>query len=109
MLLMAGSVLMINTLLSNKLVLQNELNALTEVTSLAITPALIFDNSADAEQTLNTLKAHKNVIYASVIKSNQQQAFAAYLRKGNWEIPERFNSLARKPVFLCVTCKCVNP
>ncbi|MFW5443713.1 MAG: EAL domain-containing protein [Methylococcaceae bacterium] len=88
MLLIAGSVLSVNTLLSNKLVLQNELNALTEVTSLAITPALIFDNQVDAQQTLNILNAHKNVIYSAVIKTNQQQPFAVYLREGKWQIPE---------------------
>ena len=87
MLLIAGSLLMINTVLSNKQILQHELNALTEVTSLAITPALIFDNHADAQQTLETLKAHKNVIYAAVSKTNQQP-FASYLRKGEWAIPK---------------------
>ncbi len=90
MLLIAGSVLTINTLLSNKLILQNELGALTEVTSLAITPALIFDNSADAQQTLTTLKAHKNVIYAAVRKMGQQQPFATYIREGNWNISDDF-------------------
>ncbi len=88
MLIIAGSVLMINTVLSNKQVLQNELNALTEVTSLAITPALIFDNNADALQTIATLKAHQNVIYAAVTKIEQQQPFAVYLRQGKWEIPK---------------------
>lgn len=92
MLLIAGSVLTINTVLSNKQVLQNELNALTEVTSLAITPALIFDNSNDAEQTLTTLKAHKNVIYAAVTKVGQQKPFAVYLRKGEWIIPENLKT-----------------
>ncbi|MCK4840581.1 MAG: EAL domain-containing protein [Methylococcales bacterium] len=92
MLLIACSVLMINTVLSNKQVLQNELNALTEVTSLAITPALIFDNSTDAKQTLTTLKAHKNVVYAAVTKINQQQPFAAYLQAGDIDIPEQLKT-----------------
>ncbi|NOQ16204.1 MAG: EAL domain-containing protein [Methyloprofundus sp.] len=95
MLLIAGSVLTINTLLSNKLVLHNELDALTEVTSLAITPALIFDNHTDAQQTLTTLKAHKNVIYAAVIKANQQQPFAAYTRQGG----------RKTPINLTINCK----
>ncbi len=89
MLLFAGSVLMINTVLSNKLALHDELNALSEVTSLAITPSLIFDNKADAQDTLNTLKAHKNIVYAAVIKAEQQQPFAVYLQSKKWEIPEQ--------------------
>jgi len=92
MLLIAGSVLLINTILSNKQVLQHELNALTEVTSLAITPALIFDNNNDAQQTLTTLKAHNNVIYAAVTKANQQKPFAAFLRKGDWQIPKNLTA-----------------
>ena len=88
MLLIAGSVLMINTVLSNKQALQHELNALTEVTSLAITPALMFDNRVDAQETLATLKAHNNVIYAAVTKPDQQQPFAVYLRQGEWTIPK---------------------
>jgi hypothetical protein len=87
MLLTSGSVLLINTILSNKLVLENELGALTKVTSLAITPALIFENKDDAQQTLTTLKAHKNVIYAAVIKVDHQQPLAAYTREGDWKIP----------------------
>ncbi len=92
MLFIAGSVLMINTVLSNRLVLQNELHALTEVTALAITPALIFDNSTDAEQTLATLQAHKSVIYATVIKTDQQHAFATYMREGDWLIPTNLSA-----------------
>lgn len=92
MLLISGSTLLINTLLSNKQVLQHELNALTEITSLAITPALIFDNNSDAQQTLTTLKAHKNVIYAAVTKTNQQKPFAVFLRKGDWKIPKKLTT-----------------
>jgi len=92
MLLVSGSVLLINTVLSSKQVLQHELNALTEVTSLAITPALIFDNNSDAQQTLTTLKAHNNVIYAAVTKTNQQNPFAVFLRKGYWQIPNKLTT-----------------
>ncbi len=99
MLVIAGSVLTINTVLSNKLALQNELNALTEVTSLAITPALIFDNSTDAQQTLTTLKAHQNVIYAAVTKLGQQQPFAVYLREGKWNLPEILTTTCEYSVF----------
>ena len=88
MLLIAGSVLMINTVVSNKLALHDELEALTEITSLAITPSLIFDNKADAQQTLNTLKAHKKIIYGAVIKTDQQQPFAAYLQAQDWKLPD---------------------
>ena len=63
MLVMAGIVLMINTVLSSKLALQNELNALTEVTSLAITPALIFDDNSDAQETLTTRHLHCLAFY----------------------------------------------
>ncbi len=87
MLLISGSILMANALLSNKQALQHELNALAEITSLAITPALIFDSSNNAGQTLTTLKAHKNVIYAAVIKPDQQ-TFAVYSRDGDWVIPD---------------------
>ncbi|WP_031433158.1 CHASE sensor domain-containing protein [Methylomarinum vadi] len=68
MALSAGSVLLINTLLSNRMVLENEFNALTEVIALSVIPSLIFDNSEEAKQTLQSLHAHKNVIYAAVIK-----------------------------------------
>lgn len=92
MLLISGSVLTINTLFSNKLALQNELAALTEVTSLTITPALIFDNHSDARQTLTALKAHQNVIYAAVTKAGEQQPFAVYLREGEWVLPENLTA-----------------
>ena len=88
MLLIAGSVLSINTVLSNKQALLHELNALTKVTSLAITPSLIFDNRTDAQHTLATLKAHQNIVYAAVTKTSQQQTFAVYSREGDWVIPE---------------------
>jgi len=92
MLLIAGSVLMVNTLLSSKQILQNELNALTEVTSLAITPSLIFDNQTDAQQTLNTLQAHKNIIYAAVSKTKEQTPFAIYLKTKDTVIPNNLKN-----------------
>jgi diguanylate cyclase (GGDEF)-like protein len=107
MLLIAGSVLTINTVLSKKQALQHELEALVKITSLAITPALIFDNDTDAQQTLTTLKADHHVIYAAVIKADQQQPFAIYLRKGEWMIPEKLktgcqhNSLSLRFMQLC--------
>jgi len=99
MLLLAGSVLTINTLLSNKQALQHELNALTEITSLAITPALIFNDDIDALQTLNTLKAHNNVIYAAVIKTGQQQPFVVYFRDKNQSIPENLRNNCQQNIF----------
>ncbi len=88
MLLISGSILMLNSFLSNRSVLNNEANALAEITTLAITPALIFDNPSDAQQTLDTLKAHKDIIYAAVLKPNQLKPFAYYQREGDWQIPE---------------------
>ncbi len=88
MLVIAGSVLMINTVLSNRQALHHELNALTEVISLAITPALVFDNSTDAQETLATLKAHNNVVYAAVTKTGEQKAFAVYSRKEEQVFPK---------------------
>jgi len=99
MLLLAGSVLTINTLLSNKQALQHELNALTEITSLAITPALIFNDDIDALQTLNTLKAHNNVIYAAVTKKGQQQPFVVYFRDKNHSIPENLRNNCQQHTF----------
>lgn len=87
MLLMAGSILLVNSFFSNKSILTNEINALSEVTALAILPSLLFENTADAQQTLETLKAHKNIVYAAVLKSNEQQAFAFYQRESDWELP----------------------
>ncbi len=89
MLLISGSILMLNSFLSNRSVLSNEANALAEITTLAITPALIFDNPVDAKLTLETLKAHKDIVFAAVIKPNQQQPFAFYQRAGDWKIPEK--------------------
>jgi signal transduction histidine kinase/DNA-binding response OmpR family regulator len=88
MLLISGGILMVNSFLSNQLVLKNEVNTLAKVTTLAITPALIFDNKEDAQQTLETLKAHKNIVYAAVLKTGQQQAFAYFQRKSDWQLPE---------------------
>jgi len=70
-------------------VLSNEANALAEITTLAITPALIFNNPVDAQLTLETLQAHKDIVYAAVIKPNQQHPFAYYQRAGDWKIPEK--------------------
>ncbi len=89
MLLIAGVILMINSFFSNRTLLANEINALAEVTRLAILPSFIFDNKGDAQQTLETLQAHNNIVYASVIKKNQTQLFAFYQRPGNWDLPEK--------------------
>ena len=89
MLLISGGILMLNSFLSNRSVLSNEANALAEITTLAITPALIFNNPVDAQLTLETLQAHKDIVYAAVIKPNQQQPFAYYQRAGDWKIPEK--------------------
>jgi len=99
MLLLSGSVLTINTLLSNTQALQHELNALTEITSLAITPALIFNDDIDALQTLNTLKAHNNVIYAAITKAGQQQPFVVYFRDKNHSIPENLRDSCQQNIF----------
>jgi signal transduction histidine kinase/CheY-like chemotaxis protein/HPt (histidine-containing phosphotransfer) domain-containing protein len=88
MLLVAMSTLLLNAFLSNKSILKNEVNALVEVTTLAITPSLVFENHEDAKQTLETLKARKNMVYAAVLKPNEQQVFALYQREGNWLLPE---------------------
>lgn len=92
MALISGSVLMISTAFSNRVVLLNEFNALTEVTVLSVLPSLIFDNVEDAEQTLNTLKANHNVIFAGLYKSGQQAVFAEFRRAGEW--PEADFSIA---------------
>ncbi len=86
MLFVAGSILMINSFFSSRLVLSQEVNALAEVTSLAITPSLIFDNKTNAQQTLNTLGAHNHIIYASVFKKHEQQIFALYQRDSEWQL-----------------------
>ncbi len=99
MLLIAGGILMINTVLSNKKILEHELNALAEVTSLSITPAVIFDNSTDAQQTLATLKAHNNVIYAAVTIAGEQQPFAGFLRDKKWQVPKEIISSCEKTPF----------
>ncbi len=81
MLLVSGGVLMINTVISNKQALRHELNALTEVTTLAITPALVFENPNDAKNILQTLKAHKNIVYAVLTKKDKTAPFAVYTKK----------------------------
>jgi len=89
MLLVAGSILLINAFFSSRSVLSHEVNALAEITSLAITPSVIFDNNMDAQQTLNTLGAHHNIIYAAVLKRHEQHVFALYQRDSEWQLPER--------------------
>ncbi len=88
MLLIAGSTLMVNSFLSSRSVLSHEVNALAEITSLAIIPSLIFDNKGDAQTTLNTLAAHHNIIYAAVLKTNENEVFALYRRNSDWRTPE---------------------
>ncbi len=88
MLLISVSILMVNSFLSNRAILNNEVSALAEVTTLAIAPAFIFDNKKDAQQTLETLKAHKDIVYAAVLKLGEQQAFAYYQREGDWQLPK---------------------
>lgn len=87
MLFVAGSILMINSFFSSRSVLSHEVNALAEVTSLAITPSLIFDQRKDAQQTLETLHAHNNIIYAAVLKTEEQQVFALYQRTPELQLP----------------------
>ncbi|MEE9424698.1 MAG: ATP-binding protein [Methylococcales bacterium] len=88
MLFVAGSTLLLNAFLSNKSILKNEINALAKVTTLAITPSLIFDHHEDAKQTLETLQARKNIVYAAVLKPNEQHVFAFYQREGHWFLPK---------------------
>jgi signal transduction histidine kinase/CheY-like chemotaxis protein/HPt (histidine-containing phosphotransfer) domain-containing protein len=88
MLMVASGLLIINSYYANKSILTNEVNALANVTSLAITPSLMFSNVDDARQTLNTLKAHKNIVYAAVVQFNKTTIFAFFERKGHWQLPE---------------------
>ncbi len=88
MLLVASSLLTVNSYYANKSILTNEVNALAKVTSLVITPSLMFNNSDDARQTLSTLKAHKNIVYAAVMQLNTTTTFAVFQRKGDWQLPD---------------------
>ncbi len=102
MLFVAGSIMMVNAFLSNRAVLLHEVNALTEVTALAIIPPLMFDDQNDARKTLETLKAHKNIVYAAVFKNNQNKPFA-FFQSQDWAsmAEERFPGINRcqKPQF----------
>ena len=89
MLVIAGSILLINSFLTNRAVVNQEIQALAEVTSLAIVPALMFDDKQDARQTLHTLSANKSIVYAAVIKPGQQHPFAFYERKGKEKLVEK--------------------
>ncbi|MCK5830545.1 MAG: response regulator [Methylococcales bacterium] len=89
MLLVAGSILIVNSFFSNRAVLNNEINALAEVTALSITPSLIFDSQEDAQQTLETLHAHKSIVYAAVIKARESEPFASFESEGFWKLPEK--------------------
>lgn len=92
MLLVAGCILSVNSFFSNRTVLFQQINALTEVTTLAVTASLMFDNKADVQQTLETLKAHKNMVYTAVLKTRQQKPFAFVRQEGNWQIPEELTT-----------------
>ncbi|MEE9337357.1 MAG: response regulator [Methylococcaceae bacterium] len=88
MLLVAGGILIVNSFFSNRSILSNETNALAEVTALSILPSLVFDNKEDAQQTLETLKAHKSIAYAAVSKVGEEQLFASFELERYWEIPK---------------------
>ncbi len=87
MLLVASGLLTVNSYYANKSILNNEVNALAKVTALVITPSLMFNNPLDAQQTLNTLQAHKNIVYAAVVQLNNSSTFAEYQRQGDWQLP----------------------
>ncbi len=88
MLVVAGSILIINSFFSNRSILTNEANALAEVTALSILPSLVFDNKLDAQQTLETLKAHKSIVFAAVSKTGEKKLFSSFELEKNWETPE---------------------
>ncbi len=88
MLLVAGGILIVNSFFSNRSILSNETNALAEVTALSILPSLVFDNKEDAQQTLETLKAHKGIAYAAVSKAGEEQLFASFELEKYWKVPE---------------------
>ena len=88
MLFVAGGILIVNSFFSNRSILSNETNALAEVTALSILPSLVFDNKEDAQQTLETLKAHKSIAYAAVSKEGEEQLFASFELERYWKVPK---------------------
>jgi len=80
MLFTSSSILLINSYISNKSILTDEVNALAEIVSLAVVPSVIFDNRKEANQTLKRLKAHNNIVFTEIILKDQQQ-FAHYQKK----------------------------
>ncbi len=99
MLLIAGSILMVNTFLSNRSVLYHEANALTEVMTESVTPAVIFDDKLDAEQILNTLKSLQNIKYAAIFKNNEKQAFAFFKHPGGDLLYKSYNAPQECPAY----------
>ncbi len=98
MLLIAGSILMVNTFLSNRSVLYHEANALTEVMTEAVIPAVIFDDKLDAEQILNTLKSLHNIEYTAIFKNNEKQPFAFFKHPGGDLLYKSYDSPQECPV-----------
>lgn len=110
MLLVAGGVLIVNSFFSNRSVLNHEVNALAEVTALSIMPSLVFDNKEEAQQTLDTLKVNRSIVYASVIKNKEQHPIAFFELEKYWKLPEdkiekfsqgQHNSFSLKFLYVC--------
>lgn len=93
MLLVSGSILIINAFFSNKSTLSNEINALTEITALSALPSLIFDDQNEAEHTLNTLNAHKSIVYAAIIKTGDTTPFAFFQSADHAISPKQISEL----------------
>ena len=72
MLLVAGSILAVNTFFTNRAVLLDEVNALAKITGQSIIPALIFDDKDVADKTLEALSAHQNIEYVAAFKQGEQ-------------------------------------
>jgi signal transduction histidine kinase/CheY-like chemotaxis protein len=107
MLLVAGSILAVNTFFTNRAVLLEEVNALAEITGQSIIPALIFDDEEVADKTLEALSSHQNIEYVAAIKLGKQLPMAVIKKPGlNLPISEKFRDCPRQQftlthLFLC--------
>ncbi len=90
MLLVAGSILAVNTFFTNRLVLLEETDALAEITGQSIIPALIFDDKEVADKTLEALSTHNNIEYVAAIKLAQQEPISVVRKTEVIEIEKEF-------------------
>jgi PAS domain S-box-containing protein len=92
-LLAAGAALLFVEIRDNRATWVDDLQTEADILSLAVQPALSFDDVAGAERNLNALQARAS-IQAAALYTPEGQLFAAYARAPDTALPARSSELA---------------